>query len=312
MYMTKQGGIRVKRVISFVILSLVLIVPLCACGLEPGGDPPPSLFPSAEPEISEEPESTPEPTPEPPDVIDPSGVTVLTRFNPPEGYTRVPAEEGSFAAWLRELPVRPDGTGVYLKDSTAREEDVHAAVLAMDIAKYGLMETTDALLRLRAEYLYEQGDYEKISFTFLSGFVFEFTKWADGQRVEVDGNKVKWVDGGEPSDDHDALIAYLKTLFIYSNASAIKSDVQDSADSSPGKIFLDTGNGALIIDAAQGADGDILVMLCQGGTPVQDIFILKNALEPAISPWFRIPQNGQIITPDLVYVKSSLKQFKEP
>jgi len=39
-----------------------------------------------------------------------------TAFAPPDGFLRPPVEAGSFAEWLRHLPLAPDGTPVRLYD----------------------------------------------------------------------------------------------------------------------------------------------------------------------------------------------------
>ena len=44
------------------------------------------------------------------------GETLLSRIQPPKGFGRVPAEAGSFGAWLRGLPLKPGRPPVYLYD----------------------------------------------------------------------------------------------------------------------------------------------------------------------------------------------------
>src|SRR5262245_61823080 len=58
-----------------------------------------------------------------------SGDTIEARFPPPVGFRRTAVADGSFGAYLRALPLRPEGTPVRLHDGRPkRRQDVHAAV----------------------------------------------------------------------------------------------------------------------------------------------------------------------------------------
>src|SRR5688572_1539054 len=59
--------------------------------------------------------------------------SVESRFAPPAGFRRVAAAPGSFAAFLRALPLRPAGAPVRLHDGRLkRNQAVHAAVVDID------------------------------------------------------------------------------------------------------------------------------------------------------------------------------------
>ncbi|MDH3236425.1 MAG: DUF4846 domain-containing protein, partial [Alphaproteobacteria bacterium] len=82
---------------------------------------------------------------------------IANRFAPPRGFVRVPARAGSFAAWLRRLPLKPVGAKVYLHDGRLKpNQSVHAAVVELDIGRRDLQQCADAVMRLRAEYLYSR------------------------------------------------------------------------------------------------------------------------------------------------------------
>ena len=84
--------------------------------------------------------------------IEESGMSIGTRINPPMGYTRDYAAEGSFSAFLRKYPVRVAGADVMLYDGTARQDAQAAAVLDVTLGKKNQYGTLDEVLSLCAPY----------------------------------------------------------------------------------------------------------------------------------------------------------------
>ncbi|MFM7105912.1 MAG: DUF4846 domain-containing protein, partial [Flavobacteriales bacterium] len=54
------------------------------------------------------------------ELIDTSGRTIESRFNPPEGYYRKAMPQNSFAHYLRNLPLKPHGSPVRHYDGTIK------------------------------------------------------------------------------------------------------------------------------------------------------------------------------------------------
>src|SRR5262245_3007875 len=80
------------------------------------------------------------------------------RIAPPRGATRIALEPGSFGDWLRHLPLLPAGAAVHLYDGRAKaRQDVHAAVVDLDVGTRDLQQCADAAMRLRVEYLWSAG-----------------------------------------------------------------------------------------------------------------------------------------------------------
>jgi hypothetical protein len=55
--------------------------------------------------------------------INEKGMTLQTRFIPPQGFEREPSNEKSFAAYLRNLPLKPAGTKVKYYNGNIKDDD---------------------------------------------------------------------------------------------------------------------------------------------------------------------------------------------
>ena len=105
------------------------------------------------------------------------------RFAVPAGYQRVPAETGSFAEWLRHLPVKPGCPPVHLYNGERKGyQGAHLAVIDIDVGDKNLQQCADAVIRLRAEYLYGTDQKNKICFHFTSGDLACYSRWIKGAR----------------------------------------------------------------------------------------------------------------------------------
>src|SRR4051812_36076598 len=95
----------------------------------------------------------------------PAGGDLAARFPPPPGARRVDVAPGSFGEWLRHLPLLAEGAPVHLHDGSLKpRQDVHAAVIDIDVGRRDLQQCADAVMRMRAEYLYAAGRTGEISF----------------------------------------------------------------------------------------------------------------------------------------------------
>ena len=112
-------------------------------------------------------ENTEESTVKLSDFINPEGNTIFTRFITPKGYKRVEADEGSFADFIGNYPLEPDGTPVYYFDKREKGGDGHVAVFSMEVAEEDLQQCADSIMRIYAEYLYKSGNEDKISLRLL-------------------------------------------------------------------------------------------------------------------------------------------------
>lgn len=297
------------RHLRLVPLALTLGLLLVACS---GGKASPS--PSM-PAVSPSPSAgglfgppTMEPSPSP-KAVDPAALTLEERYAPPTGYTRVETDDGSFGTYLRAIPLKPDGSAVLQHDGTASEASA-AAVVDLSIGAGDRCQLTDALLLLRARYLFDAGRKDEIQFYFSSGFLYDFTTYAAGRRVKVDGNNVTWVTKDTPGDTLQDLYGYLGTLYSYSRAVSVKAnDTMQTSNVVPGTLFTNDG-GAIIADLARNdATGESVVLLIRGGSPASDLYVMDNTLAPELSPWFSVSPAGGIYAGEITFMISDAREF---
>ena len=50
-------------------------------------------------------------------------------------------------------------------------------------------------------------------------------------------------------------------------------------------------------------------MIAQSYMPAQEIHILKNMEDKKLSPWYRIPKDESVITPEYYFTKDNLMRF---
>lgn len=118
--------------------------------------------------------------------INRKGNTVSERFRVPEGFERVHTEEGSFENYLQNYPLKKWGYRAKLYNGKVNKSAPRLGVFDQDITARDLQQCADACMRLWAEYLYERKEYDRISFTFVNGFVCDYVSWAEGNRVRIE------------------------------------------------------------------------------------------------------------------------------
>ncbi|MGZ6523379.1 MAG: DUF4846 domain-containing protein, partial [Bacteroidia bacterium] len=195
---------------------------------------------------------------------------VVNRIVVPEGFKRVEVKTGSFADWLRFLPLKPGNPDVHLYNGELKKyQDGHAAVLDIDVGETDLQQCADAVIRMRAEYLYSIKDYEDLHFNFTSGDKIGFKKWSEGNRTFLKGNKVIWTSGAEKDDSYKTFKNYLNVIFNYAGTSSLSKELKpvDLKDIQVGDVFIVggfPGHAVLVIDVCENSKtGEKLFMIQQ-------------------------------------------------
>ena len=275
-----------QRVIAALLLSTLHICALCACAPKT----PPLASPAIPPQTHASPSPTAAPSPTPYDCINESGDTIATRFLPPEEYARKEAD--GYGEFIRREPLLPDGSPILLHNGEPGSvQNWHAAVLAIDVGERDLQQCADAALRLRCEYLYSIGEYEKINYHLTNGDEFPYGKYREGYRLKVDGNTTDMVKSAQPDESYEAFRAYLDVLFNYASTRSLYPESERIAfkNIQIGDLFLFAGSPGhciIVMDVCENEKGEKAILLGQSSMPAQQIHILKPP--SAETPWLFI------------------------
>ena len=190
-----------------------------------------------------------------------------------------------------------------------------SSLLDMEIGNKDLHQCADAVMRLRAEYLWNYKRYNDIHFNFTNGFRVDYSKWMEGKRMVVKGNKTYWVDKVAPSNTYQDFWEYMELIFNYAGTLSLSKELLpvDIGDMKIGDVFIwggSPGHAVLVIDIAENSDTkEKTFLLAQSYMPAQDIHILKNPSNNDLSPWFSINFGETLNTPEWPFDINSLKRF---
>ena len=210
----------------------------------------------------------------------------------PDGYKRIEADSNSFTAWLRSIPLKKSTT-VYLFNGTPKHnQGAQFAVLDISVGKTDLQQCADAVMRLRAEYLFKQKAFEHIIFTDNEGTAYLFKQPCNRQNFD----------------------SYLNRVFCMCGTASLSKQMEpvDIKQMQPGDAFVHggfPGHAEIILDMAMNSSGDKIYLLAQSYMPAQDIHILKDLSNKNLSPWYKLGNDEIIETPEYSFTKYELKKW---
>jgi hypothetical protein len=249
-------------------------------------------------------------------LLNPDSNTLDGRVLVPEGFKKISNIENNFGQFLRNLPLLPNDSKVHIYNGDLKgNQNAHCAVIKMTVGNKDLQQCADAVMRLRAEYFYQNENYDKIQFHFTNGFLCSFSKWAEGYRIAVNGNNVNWVKTQNASTSRNNFEAYLETVFSYAGTLSLEKELKQKEikDIKPGDVFIkggSPGHAAIVVDVAKNEEtGETLFLLAQSYMPAQEIHLLKNPNDNAITPWYSTDFGNVLITPEYTFTADQLREF---
>ena len=247
--------------------------------------------------------------------------TLAVRFPAPAGCRRVAVAAGSWGEWLRWLPLRPAGTPARLYNGQLKHpQDVVAAVVDIDPGTQNLQQCADAVIRLRAEYLFSQNP-SQVHFHLTTGYDFWFSDFLAGRTFRVEGQQVVPAARPPQAVSHAALARYLIPTFGYAGTLSLSRELRPVplATAQPGDVLIHggaPGHAVLVVDVAEDmATHQKYLLLAQSYMPAQNIHVLKNtyANTPAQSAgaWFAVhqPLQNHFETPEWTFEREELGRF---
>jgi hypothetical protein len=241
--------------------------------------------------------------------------TIESRVPVPAGFRRLPAAPGSFAAWLRGLPVKPGRPDVLLfhGKKKANQEAQHV-VLDIDVGRRDRQQCADATMRLRAEYLRQAGQESTICFRFTDGTPARWTDWRSGLRPQMSERKTPWRRAASADSSYNSFRRYLDIVFSYAGTRSLERElfeVPDARHIEAGDVFIlggSPGHAVIVVDVVEDQQGHRAVLLAQSYMPAQDIHVLRNPKAPN-NPWYDIDGDGPLTTPEWDFPAGALRRF---
>ncbi len=211
----------------------------------------------------------------------------------PDGFERTQLEESSFANWLEDVPLKKDKT-VYKYDGTPKYNQLaQFAVLDISVGTKDLQQCADAVMRLRAEYLFAQKRYDEIVF--------------------IDNANKKYAFSLPYNRENFA--KYLESVFGMCGSASLAKQLKfknDFIGIEAGDVIIRggfPGHAVIVMDIAKNKDGEKIYLLAQSYMPAQDIHVLINPMDENLSPWYKVSEDNIIKTPEYLFYKKELMKW---
>ena len=136
----------------------------------------------------------------------------------PWGYERINGDDAAYSVFLRSLPLKGKGSDVmFYTGGKSRFQSLNYAVVDMPLLS-NTEQCADVCIRLRAEYLFNSGQYGNIHFR------------------DVNGNTMRFSGGAS----RKAFNNYLKRVYGMASTYSLSREMQQRslADMQPGDVFV--------------------------------------------------------------------------
>jgi len=215
----------------------------------------------------------------------------------PWGYERVSGDDATYSWYLRSLPLKKKGSKVQLyTGGEARFQSLCYAVVDLPLLS-NAEQCADVCMRLRAEYLYNTGQYGRIRFQNVNGKTLSYGGGASRKSFE----------------------RYLKNLYGVASTFSLSREMKTRrlADMQPGDVFVyparyghKYGHAIMVVDVAVNKHGKKAFLLAEGNTPARNIHVLRNFENPFRSPWFMLDEDADDLLLAVFHYKASeLRHF---
>ncbi|MDH7516062.1 MAG: DUF4846 domain-containing protein [Bacteroidota bacterium] len=195
----------------------------------------------------------------------------VSEIAPPQGWTRVPLDTGSFGEWLRALPLK-DRPVIRAYDGTTVESPLFRVLAVVDMPllfRRDLEQCADFCMRFWAEYHKERGRLNDLS-------LFTYA----GKKIRFHGSGLSYT-------------AFLRRTFSSANSFSLKRGCKAVAehDLAPGDMIVQNERGglghvSLILDECRSPTGARAYLVGFSFMPAQEFHIEYAAPPYGIGGWF--------------------------
>lgn len=215
----------------------------------------------------------------------------------PWGYERISGDDDGYAKFLRSLPLKVRGSKVQLyTGGDSRLQPLCYAVVDLPLLS-NAEQCADVCMRLRAEYLYNTGQYRRIRFQNVNGKTMHY--------------------GGGAS--RKAFERYLRNVYGVASTFSLSRELEQRRlkDMQPGDVFVYParngkryGHAVMVVDVAVSKSGKKAFLLAEGNTPARDIHVMRNFMNPLRSPWFMLDEDADNLILSVFHYKATeLRHF---
>jgi hypothetical protein len=202
---------------------------------------------------------------------------------PSAAYHRLPVESGSFASWLRHLPLKDQGVPVL--DYRGRVfktagDSVVARVVDIDITGSRLEQCMDIIVRFYADYLWENNKTNGLSLPLPGGYRLDWDDWKQGLRPFFKGLDMSLKNNSTPDSSEKSYRNYLNIVYAESHTQQFYHayEQRNKMDVEIGDFIVKKGtkgHAILIVDMAEDERGERIVLIGNGDTPACQFFLLN-------------------------------------
>lgn len=245
--------------------------------------------------------------------------TIRERFSAPKNFEWEKTSVHSYGYFLENFPLTKYGSPIVkFNNEKIANQNLHEAVFDIDVGEKDLQQCADAIIRLRAEYLYKNKNYDQIKFHFTSGDLFSWNDYKNGIRPIVSGNKVQFKKTESEDDSRESFRNYLDKIFTYAGTiSQFKetTSITETSELQTGDFVITAGSPGHVVFIAgvsKNKNGKKLFLLGEGFTPAQSISVMKNPYQPEISPWYELNvEDPEIKTSRYIFSPVVFKRYED-
>lgn len=216
----------------------------------------------------------------------------------------------SWEYFLQHLPLK-EGPVVDYTGHPVRNQLKAYRLVDYDVGSRDLQQCADALMRLRAEYLFSRQRNGDIGFHFTDGTLYTWDQYCKGLRPAARGNRIQLATAAPAAYTHESLRRYLDQVYMYAGTLSLEKELKKATGFAVGTVVIKGGSPGhclMVVDEATTSDGRRVFRLAEGYSPAQSIYILANPGD-ALSPWYHL-QPGPVETPSYSFGLYRLGRFE--